>query len=73
MSSESTKGVKRFSNLFLDSKYLDTNDKKETSKKERLSWADMTVFFAVGYLKNNTKYHCNLMIPKLKITHDNAL
>lgn len=68
MSSESTKRVKGFHNLFLDSKYLDTMIKRNLKerKKERL-------LFAASYLKNDSKYHCNLMILKLKVTDGNAL
>lgn len=72
MSSESTKRVKGFNNLFLDFKYLDTLIKRNLKERRTQLEKYDKVLFAVSYLKNDSKY-CNLMIPKLKVTDDNAL
>lgn len=59
MSSESTKRVKGFKNLFLESKYLDTTIKRNLKeRKTQLAKYDK-VLCAASYLKNGTKYHCN--------------
>lgn len=72
MSSESTKRVKGFKNLFLESKYLDTTIKRNL-KERKTQLAKYDKVLCASYLKNGTKYHCNHMILKLKVTDGNAL